>query len=275
MKFFYYFLFLINATLLASDLEYRDDDLDGVVDIYDKCLATPFEYEVQSNGCPKEQQSEFYKYRVDFAYSYSKQNDTSYSYEYTAKELSLYLETNQYLLRVSNSYLNLEYNDISTNRLYDEQGYSDLLVEVGYKFNYEYLYSVNFISKFATASNSSLSSGKNDYTIELNFHKSYPNYYLFSYVSYSFIGDSEINYNNFFDGALGVMHSVYDDLYGAVNLYYSEPIIETSKEELDIQMSLSLVYDVNYQLSLTYATNLKDRESFDKNSINLKVSYFF
>lgn len=275
MKKFLLIIVFTLFTLYANEIEYIDEDLDGVVDSYDKCLNTPFEYEVNEDGCPKELQSEEYKYRVDFAYTYSKQSAATYSYDYSAKELSAYLETNRFLFGVRNSFLDIYYNDKTTNTLYNEQGYSDLSLELGYKFNYEYLYSVNFITKFATASNSSLSSGKNDYSVELNFNKSLKDIYFFSYISYNILGDGEIEYYNYFNCAFGAMKALRNDVYIATNLYYTQPIVAAGEDEVDLQLLLNFSYDLNYQFNLVYTTNIRNRDSLNKDALSLRFGYTF
>jgi hypothetical protein len=52
-----FILTLSILTLNSKEIIQIDDDFDGVIDIYDKCLNTPFEYEVDKNGCKIDEES--------------------------------------------------------------------------------------------------------------------------------------------------------------------------------------------------------------------------
>jgi hypothetical protein len=263
---------LISTLVNANNILYIDSDLDGVVDIYDKCLNTPFEYEVKKDGCPKDEYLNHYEFKS--SYSISKHSINSSNLDYTFSNLSLYIESQKYIFGVSSGYLDIEYIEPLSNTKYLIQGYSDTYIELGYKLHYNYLHSITLTTKLSTSNNDALTSGENDYSLETNFQKSYENISVFGSIGYNYTNDTTINYNNYFDFSLGVIGLINDDFYG-VNIVYSEPIIKDETKDIDSEIFYSISIINSYQMRVSYITNLDTLLSNRDDSIALKISYSF
>ncbi len=268
------FLFSCTFYLFAnSENIYIDSDLDGVVDIYDKCLNTSFEFEVDKYGCSIEKEDSFKKL-ISYSFERYHYDSDEIDYKYNINKLAFYLYNNEYLFGISQNFLNLDYKYESLDTIYDynSDGYGDLTLKFGYFFRYNYLESINLIANLNTSDDESLSSNTNIYTFEFNFGKDIENLNLYSSISYNIFENSD--YDNYFDLELGMM-KYSKDLYYGVSIYYSEAISDSSNELLLIQPSISIPFWDDYQLGLSYSTNLNNYGSNRRDSFTFKISYCF
>jgi hypothetical protein len=259
------------ASLQSNEIIQIDDDFDGVVDIYDKCLNTPFEYEVDKNGCKIDDES--FDKTISFETTYYKLKDNNYKYDYRSNSLSFYLENNRYIFGIKNNYINLIYTD-SENTKNKEHGLSDTYLDFGYKFKHEYLQSINLLSKISTSSNQVFTTGKNDYSIEMNLKNEINDYAMFSSIAYNYTTNtSDAKYNNYFDINVGFVDEL-DDFGYAISLYYSQPVTNQAKPQKDFQISFAKDIGYDYRLSFSYVNSL-DNTTFDNGGISIKLVYGF
>jgi hypothetical protein len=183
------------------------------------------------------------------------------------------LENNRYIFGIKNSYINLTYTD-SENTKNKEHGFSDTYFDFGYKFKHEYLQSINFLSKISTSNNTVFTTGKNDYSLELNLKNDFDNYAFFSSISYNYTTNiSDTKYNNYFDFNFGLVQELDDFGYSA-SVYYSQPVTNQAKPQKDFQISLAKDIGYDYRLNISYVNSL-DNTTFDNGGISIKLVYGF
>jgi hypothetical protein len=267
------YIFLVSKSYLFAQELYFDYDLDGVDDNVDKCLNTPFEYEVDEYGCPKNVLDNITT-RVSIEYSYNKQSETSYLYKYSLKTIDLYLGYKNYTFGISKSYISLLYDDYTYDETYDIKGYSDLSVDFGYHINYHLLKYINIQTKLKnTSSNDTLSSDKNDYTISLYFKHNYADTDIFNLISYNIVADTDnINYKNYFDTYTGFSRRLYS-IYYSIGVLYSQKNLDELHNHIDIKTNISIPINSDISASSSYTKGISNYNNY--NSFSFKLTYSF
>jgi len=259
--------FLLIPLILFS---FEDNDIDGVDDIYDKCLFTPFSDLVGSDGCTIESLESPHHFSFMTGVSFS---DTDYNTLSKTNTTTSSLQLDYYYKNFSVALNTSYYNNSS--EIYSNSGMNDTYLGVGYRLEFRDLYLSVSTGVILPTYDTTLNNNKTDYTANINLSYTIENLNFFTTYGYTLVNDTDVkdvvSYQNSNYLSLGLGYYFTHKLYMSSYYSISDSIFKTiSKIETQ---SLYVYYGINenFFTTLTYAYGLSETAS--DNYIALKIGY--
>ncbi len=246
--------------------------MDGVDDINDKCLYTPFTDLVGSDGCTIESLESPHHFSLITGVSFS---DTDYNTLSKTDTTTTSLQLDYYYKNFSLT-LNGSYYDNSGDE-YAASGMNDTYFGVDYKFVAKKLYINLGVGALLPTYESTLNNNNTDYTLNTNLSYHIEDLNLFGTYGYTFVNDDDVkdvvSYQNSSYFTLGVGYYLTSKLYASSYYNIVESIFE-GVARIETQ-SLYLNYSINdnFFTTLTYSYGLSDTAS--DNYASLKIGYYY
>jgi len=244
--------------------------MDGVDDIDDKCLYTPFTDLVGSDGCTIESLESLHHFSFMTGVSFS---DTDYNTLSKTDTTTSSLQLDYYYKNFSVSLNTSYYNNSSET--YSNSGMNDTYLGLGYQLAFADLYLGVSVGAILPTYDTSLNNNNTDYTASINLSYTLWSLNLFTTYGYTLVNDSDVQdvvsyqNSNYFSLGLGYYftHKLYMSSYYNISdsIFKTVPKVETQ--------SLYIYYGINenFFTTLTYAYGLSETAS--DNYIALKIGY--
>ncbi len=246
--------------------------MDGVDDINDKCLYTPFTDLVGSDGCTIESLDSLHHFDLITGVSFS---DTDYNTLSKTDTTTTSLQLDYYYKNFSLS-LNASYFNNSSDT-YSSSGMNDTYLGVDYQLAFRDLYISMGVGAILPTYETTLNNNNTDYTSNINLSYSLKSFNFFGTYGYTFVNDDEVkevvSYQNSNYLSLGLGYYFTNKLY--VSSYYnSSDSIFKDVSKIETQ-SLYTYYSLNenFFTTLTYAYGLSETAS--DNYLSLKIGYYY
>lgn len=246
--------------------------MDGVDDVNDRCLYTPFSDLVGSDGCTIESLESLHHFDIITGVSFS---DTDYNTlsktDTTSASLQLDYYYKNFSLSLNGSYYS---NDSDT---YSASGMNDTYLGVDYRLAFNNLYVSFGAGAILPTYESSLNNNNTDYTANANLSYNMQSLNLFGSYGYTFANDNDVedvvSYQNSNYFSLGLGYYFTSKFYMS-SYYSSSDSIFEGVSKIDTQ-SIYAYYSINdnYFTSLSYAYGLSDTAS--DNYLSLKLGYYY
>lgn len=261
--------FLLLPLVLFS---FDDMDMDGVDDINDKCLYTPFSDLVGSDGCTIESLESLHHFDIITGVSFS---DTDYNTLSKTDTTTASLQLDYYYKNFSLS-LNSSYFSNSSDT-YSASGMNDTYLGVDYKLAFNKLYVSLGTGLLLPTYDTTLNNNNTDYTANVNLSYNIGRISLFGTYGYTFVNDDDVkdivSYQNSNYFSLGLGYYLTSKFYLSSYYNVSDSIF---KDVSKIQtVSLYTYYSINdnFFTTLNYAYGLSDTAS--DNYLSLKIGYYY
>ncbi len=234
-----------------------DNDMDGVDDIYDKCLNTPFLYIVDETGCPADM-AYYGGINLEYEYGILKKSDDIT----ILNEIYIAYRYDNYLFNGQKSIFNIE----SQNNI------SDTYFNIGYQFNFYTNVVKTYIGVKYVDESEYLPNKLNDYILSINYD--FPAKYI-TYtgsILYNISDNSDGTDNgNYFDYTIGISYEKSDFNFTLLYLNDGSYRQDTNAYE-NIDFEAEYYINNNYYFSVTYSKDIINGNSYDM-YIGLGVSF--
>ena len=246
--------------------------MDGVDDIYDKCLYTPFTDLVGNNGCTIESLESLHHLSLITGVSFS---DTDYNTLSKTDTTTSSLQLDYYYKNFSVT-LNTSYYD-NSSETYSNSGMNDTYFGFDYQLAFTDLYLRVGLGAILPTYDTTLNNNNTDYTANINLSYTLSHINLFGTYGYTLVNDSDVedvvSYQNSNYFSLGLGYYFTHKLYMSSYYNVSESIFKNISE-IETQ-SFYAYYSINknFFTTLTYAYGLSETAS--DNYIGFKIGYYY
>jgi len=264
--------FLLFIFLPVGLFAYVDKDMDGVDDVDDKCLYTPFMDIVNSEGCSTETLVSKYHFDITTGLSYGNIDYNTLSKTDTLTTsfgLTYYYEN--FSCSLSSSFYSNKSDD------YSDSGINDTYLALDYIIFDSALYMSIGSTLILPTYDNSYGTNNLDYALNVNLGYNIGNFNYFTSYGYTWINDTDVAdyvyYQDTNSLSIGLGYIFSSPLYASLAYNQSESIYKKIEQIRTASVYLFYSLSQDFFTNFSYAYGLSDTAS--DNYLSIKLGYKF